>query len=140
MSALEAWIYCKPAAWNSLEPGSIKESWHYPYRNAVTGFWKSYTGGFEVYNVIGSEVSIQDLIDEIAPADIAHIFSWVQGTGNDDLDVWPTDPTEILAVMQDHPGPVAPTLENPNWGHVFLGQKTRIFSGSFNSDFNGDFK
>ncbi len=140
----EAWLYIKPAAWAAIDPGpepETKEIWHYLYRNAKSGFWNDFTGGFRVYNVPASnQVQIQALIDQFNPADVARVYAWIQGPGYDDLDAWPTDPTDILAVMKDHPGPVPPTLENPNWGHVFFGQSERIFAGDFSNDFNGDFR
>jgi len=32
------------------------------------------------------------------------------------------------------------TIENPNWGHVFLGQSERIFAGGFTNGFSEGFK
>lgn len=141
---LEAWIYARPTAWAAL---SLPVAHGYPYKNSVTGQWKTYLGEFEVYNVIGSESEIQALVDALS-IDVAEVFAWEQGPGFDSLDAWPTDPEKILAVMRDvetylpdgTPAlPVPATIQTPNWGHVFFGQRPRIFAGDFNGDFNRDF-
>lgn len=149
---LETWLYVKPAAWAAAAPvaePATKEIWHYPYKNAKTGFWNPYLTDYAVYNVIGLQTAIQALIDELDPLGIVDAFAWIQGPGFDSLDQWPTDPTKILAVMKDHvtydedgipTGSIPATQANPNWGHVFLGQYTRIFAGDFNNDFNQDFR
>ena len=140
---IDAWIYAKLAEWNALATGEAPFS--YAHSMAVTGFWKSF-GAYEVYNVVGTQQEIQDILDALT--DVAHVYSWGQGTGFDSFDPWPTDPTNVLAVMRDHVtydenGNVVSTVpastSNPNWGHFFLGQTGRIFAGEFNTDFSGDF-
>lgn len=141
---IDAWIYALPAQWDAL--GGDESPFSYCHSQAVTGYWKTFPGGYEVYNVVGSEAEIQAIIDALA--DTPHVYAWTQGDGMDSLSAWPTDPENILAVMKDHvtydengdvTGTTPATLENPNWGHCFLGQKDRIFAGLFNTDFSGDF-
>lgn len=141
MSALDVWIYAKPASWDALAPApeAAKQIWHYPYANAVTGYWKTWNVDYDVYNVIGSQQAVQALLDELEALNVDRSFAWTQGDGFDSLDQWPTVRADMLAVMKDHEGPVAPTYANPNWGHVFFGQEQRIFAGDFNGDFNEDF-
>ena len=141
---IDAWIYALPAQWEAL---STEESpFSYCHSQAVTGYWKTFPGGYEVYNVVGSEAEIQAIIDVLA--DVPHVYAWTQGDGKDSLSVWPTDPANLLAVMKDHvtydengnvTGTTPATLEAPNWGHCFLGQADRIFAGDFSTDFSGDF-
>ena len=61
MIYLDTWIYALPAEWDAIAdyevslpiepaPPVIPRQ---VYDNAITGFWKAYTGGYEVYNVIG---------------------------------------------------------------------------------------
>ena len=147
--SLDVWIYCKPAEWDALtgpEVDGEPTAFSTAHTKAITGFWKPFTGGYEVYNTEGSAEQIQEVLDALS--DVAHVFAWGQGNGTDSLDQWPTDPSKILAVMKDHvtyneDGTVASTtpatLDNPNWGHWFLGQTGRIFAGDFTTDFNGDF-
>ena len=139
----DAWIYAKPAEWDAL--ATEEAPFNSVHSQAITGFWKSF-GAYEVYNVVGSEADIQAIVDALT--DVAHVYAWEQGQGVDSLDVWPTDPTDILAVMKDHvtydengdvTGTTPATTEAPNWGHFFLGQTGRIFAGAFNTDFSGDF-
>ena len=140
----DTWIYAKPGEWGALS--NEEAPFSYAHSNAITGNWKTFTGGYEVYNVLGTQEQIQEILDALG--DVAYVTSWNQGTGTDSLAQWPTDPSKILAVMKDHvtyneDGTVASTtpatLDNPNWGHVFFGQSERIFAGDFTTDFNGDF-
>ena len=145
MNLLEAWLYVKPAAWDAIAPvdGADKEIWHYAYRNAITGFWKTYTGGFEVYNIPpSSQAQIQAIIDQLSPADVAHVFAWKQGNGMVSRNVWPPGENRaaVLAVMKDLPDETPASYSEPNWGHVFLGQSRRIFSGGFSSGFSEGFR
>lgn len=151
MIAYDVWIYAKPAEWDSLGTDAVPFS--HAHANAVTGYWKTFTGGYEVYNVLGTLEDVQDILDALT--DVAHVYSWTQGDGFDSLDQWPTDPVNVLAVMKDHVvyaidsvdgmavssvvETVPATLENPNWGCMYFGQEERIFAGNFSSDFNGDF-
>lgn len=138
--SLEAWIYCKPAAWDALAPaeGAAKEIWHYPYNNAVTGFWNDYAGGHRVYNVIGVETALKALVNLLDESDLAQVFAWRQGAGMVSRSIWPpgANRAAVLAVMKDHPDTSPATYANPNWGHVFLGQGTRIFAGGFSLGFS----
>jgi len=148
--SLDTWIYAKPAEWDALITGSGEDAipFSYVHQMAQTGYWNDYIGGFQVYNVLGSQAEIQAIIDAL-PTPPAHVFSWVQGNGTDSLEVNPTIPAEVLAVMKDHknydengdPLPDTPvSLTDPNWGHVFFGQKTRIFAGAFSAAFSGAYK
>ena len=103
----------------------------------VRGFWKDVSGD-EVVNVLDSVDNI-NAFQQAHIASVTIIYGWVQGTGHDNLDVYETIPAGVLALMMDHPGSIPATFENPNWGHVFLGQSERIFAGDFSNDFNGDF-
>lgn len=146
---IEAWIYAKPAAWDALSPveGVDKQIWRYPYLNAVTGFWNDYAGGHRVYNVIGVETALKALVNQLDESDLAQVFAWRQGAGMVSRSIWPpgANRAAVLAVMKDHvtydvdgnpTGSTPATYENPNWGHVFLGQGTRIFAGGFSLGFS----
>ena len=144
---LDTWIYAKPADWAAIDPED--KPYRYAYDQAITGYWKAYTGGYEVYNLIAPADQIAALVEDLG--DVAHTFCWHQGNGLDALDPseYQTIPDEVLAVMADHVtydenGDVvsteAATREIPNWGHQFLGQKERIFAGDFDpDDFEGDY-
>ena len=141
MSKYDVLIYAKPAEWDAIE-----SPFNHAYANAQTGYWKDF-GIYQVYNVIGTKEQIQQILAELT--DVARVYAWTQGSGMDDLDDWPTDPTDLLAVMKDHvtydengdPTYTPATLENPNWQHVFQGQQwtDRVFAGEFSNDFSGDF-
>ena len=146
MTHYDAWLYCKPLEWDAL--ATQEAPFSFTHSSAITGYWNPYPGGFEVYNVVGSQADIQAIIDAL-PTPPAQVYAWGQGEGFDSLDQWPTDPTEILAVMKDHitydgdgnpTGSTPATLAAPNWGHVFFGQSQRVFAGLFTNDFNGDFR
>jgi hypothetical protein len=143
MASLDTWIYALPAEWDAL--GTPEAPFSYVYSNAITGYWNDF-GAYTVYNVVGEEAAIQDILDALS--DVAEVYAWGQGTGFDSEAVWPTDPTNILAVMKDHitydefgvpTGSTPATEENPNWGHVFFGQSERIFAGTFSAAFSGAF-
>jgi len=114
---------------------------------AIRGFWKD-SGSYEVVNVINDGTIDQFMVDHAA--DIGGRYDWIQGTGNDALDTgYETIPAEVLALMKDHKtydelgnetSSTPPTLTTPNWGHVFLGQKERIFAGGFTNGFSKGFK
>ena len=148
---LDAWIYAKPAEWEALSSGTLEGGdlviFSRVHAQAITGFWKSFPGGFEIYNVLGTQEEIQEIIDALPSTTI--VYAWTQGNGADSLDSpWAIDsPANILAVMRDntiHDGTdwqtVPATEENPNWGHMFYGQIDRIFAGDFNEDFSEDFR
>jgi len=150
----DTWIYAKPAAWEAINPG-VDQPWphenlsRYNYNTAITGMWDSYPGGYEVYNVL---ITPQDLeaLKVLLGANMAHSFCWIQGTGMDSLDEGgQTIPAEVLAVMPDHitydedgnPTDTTPaTYDNPNWRHVFVDQKQRIFAGQFSNQFSRQFR
>jgi hypothetical protein len=146
--SLDVWIYAIPAEFEALGPATEDDPpFSYAHSQAKTGHWKTYAGGFEVFNVVGSSTDIQAIVDAL-PTSPPHVYAWGQGQGTDDLDTWPTDPADVLAVMRDHitydeNGDVISTtpatLENPNWGHIFLGQQERIFAGEFTDDFSEEF-
>jgi hypothetical protein len=147
---LDTWIYATPAAWAALDSGDDGE-WQvdrYTYQNAITGFWKDFNTNYRVYNIITSEEDLA-AFQAVLGANAARIFCWIQGDGSDSLDVNQTIPADVLAVMRDHveydeDGQVVSTTpasyDNPNWGHVFFGQATRIFAGAFSSGFSRGFK
>ena len=113
---------------------------------AIRGFWKD-SGTDEVVNVLLSESDLATFQTTHA-ADIAAIYGWVQGTGMDNLDTFETVPQGVLDLMNNHDvydingdlvSSTPPTFNTPNWGHVFLGQKERIFAGEFSNEFAGEF-
>jgi hypothetical protein len=127
---IDAWVLAVPSEWDALGEFS------YTYSQAITGYWLP-SGSTEVYNVVGPQAEIQEIIDALPTTPIT--YSWVQGTGNDNLDEWQTVPPEVLALMKNHPNGDPATEANPNWGHVFFGQKERIFAGTFDAAFSGAF-
>lgn len=115
---------------------------------AVRGFWKDITDSaivYETVNVIKSADDIEEFNTTHA-ADILAIYGWSQGSGLDN-DIpengYPTVPQGVLDVMKDHiiedEPPIPPTFDNPNWGHVFVGQKQRVFAGEFSLEFSEEF-
>lgn len=150
---LDTWIYCTPAAWAAVAHAGTKqdlypnELWVKPYRQAITGFWKSWDTIYEVYNTLGSADSIQALVTELGLG-VARVYAWEQGPGLDSLDNFQTIPADVLAVMKDHViydedggivSTTPPTYENPKWGHLFLGQHERIFAGAVSTGFSRGF-
>lgn len=146
----DVWILAIPAEWEALTPDNGNpdfpgEPFSYAWSIAKTGRWKS-SGAFEVYNTLGSEEDIQEIVDALPSTDT--VYAWEQGPGLDSLDAWPTDPAPVLALMNDLPvydeqaevvGTVPATYEAPNWGHAFFGQSTRIFAGEFSDEFSEEF-
>ena len=141
---IESWILIDKTALDAMWPNRAED---YPtLSQAIRGFWKD-SGSYEVVNVIDDGTLDQFMIDHAA--DIGGRYDWVQGPGVDALDTgYPTVPAEVLALMKDHvtydidgnpTGSTPATIENPNWGHVFLGQSERIFAGGFSNGFTGDF-
>jgi hypothetical protein len=145
---LDAWIYCLPAEWDAL--GTEEAPFSYAWLQGVTGYWLS-SGLYEVYNVQAEEADITAIVSALS--DVEHVFAWdnagsVSGTGYDNYDAYPTDPAPILAVMKPHItydengdeiSSTPATFENPNWGHVFFGQGTRIFAGEFSDEFGTEY-
>lgn len=148
MALQDTMLYVKPAAWEALdvEPWPHEGFSQYTYSQAKTGFWKSYPGGYEVYNLLCSESELE-AIQTALGADLAHSFTWIQGAGLDSP-VAETIPDEVLAVMRDHitydvdgnqTGSTPATYDNPNWGHVFVDQEQRVFAGEFSTEFTEEF-
>lgn len=115
-------------------------------RGAVRGFWNTILDSgntYEVVNVVRSDVAEIDSFVQLHAADIFATYGWTQGNGldNDGTNAgdYETVPQGVLDVMRDHTGSVAPTFESPNWGHVFVGQKERIFAGQFSLNFSEAF-
>ncbi len=143
----DVWFYAKPAAWSLLDPETdgIDE---YNFNTTITDFVDSYPGGYEVYNVLCTAED-RAAIKTALGADCLYSFAWIQGTGVDDIDAALTIPAEVLAVMPDHvtydedgneTSRTPATYANPNWRHVFVDQKQRIFAGEFNEDFSSDYR
>ncbi len=146
----DVWIYAIPAEWDAVDI-SNSPSWVRAYKACVTGFWKTLPDGTTVYNIASSQGRIEALIEALGSV-VKGSDWWEQGTGLDVLDPVEhrTDPDRILSYMNDHVTydengdeltRVAATLENPNWGHVFAGQKSivpntqhRISAGAFDPD------
>ncbi len=155
MSTKDVWIYALPAEWEAL--GTEEEPFSYAWSQAVTGFWLP-SGPYEVYNVLASLEDVEAIV--AALGDVERVFAWdYRGGGNaapDSLDVYPADPTAILAVMKPHPVHIATedsegeitftrgadipaTFDNPNWGHVFAGVGQRVFASAFSDEFSTEF-
>jgi len=138
---IDAWIYAIPAEWDAVDPDALSKAAARAYTGAITGFWESFPGGYEVYNVLASRETLTEL--NAALPDVHATYMWRQGPGFDEFNedgTFNTEPADILAVMKDHEGPVAPTFANPNWGHVFFGQGTRIFAGKFSNKYSEAFR
>lgn len=150
---LDAWIYALPAEWDALYHDTedvvgdiLTLDARAVYAGAVTGFWKDY-GLYRVYNVLAEQDVIEEIVSNLS--DVHAVYAWTQGDGGDSLDVYQTLPADLLAVMKniivyDKTGTVIsddpPSYTNPNWGHIFFGQKERVFAGAFSDGFNGGFK
>ena len=145
----DTWLYVKPADWDAVDPDLLSQSARSVYEQAITGYWKTYSTGYEVYNILANQSDIDELKVQIT--DIAQDFRWRQGTGKDELNdaAALNIPADVLAVQKDHVtydidgNPIsteAPTFANPNWGHVFFGQSQRIFMGSFSRAFSRAFR
>lgn len=153
---IDAWIYALPAEWDALNydypveaesppPDPLSNMARYVYDNAVTGWWKDY-GAYSVYNVLGSRKEIDEILANLT--DVHATYGWLQENGADNWD-YPTIQADILAVMKDHviynasgtiESQMPASYENPNWGHVFFGQKERIFAGAFTDGFSEGFR
>ncbi len=137
---LDAWILMNKTLLNSLwdiaKGGSPPPDLRL-LTDGVRGFWKD-SGTNEVVNVLGTQEEI-DAFNATYGADIAVIYAWDQGPGFDNLVAYQTDPQGVLDLMKDHPNGDPATFENPNWGHVFLGQAERIFAGEFSDEFTQEF-
>jgi hypothetical protein len=114
----------------------------------IRGFWKD-SGAYEVVNVLATADDLDQFMTDHA-ADVLIRYDWVQGPGFDAQETnGQTVPQGVLDVMRDHVtydedgnviSTTPPDFDTPNWGHVFLGQSTRIFAGDFlPADFNEDF-
>lgn len=160
MSNLDSWILIPKTLldtlWDQAHPAdpaaTIPDNVKLLSRG-VRGFWKD-SGSDEVVNLLAPKEELdQFMLDH----GLTTRYDWTQGNGLDALDSgYPTVPAEVLALMKDHPGeiissgelpsddivygpPIPATLENPDFGHSFFGQKDRIFAGDFDNDFDEDF-
>jgi len=154
MVALDTLIYAKPAAWEAIAPneGAPIESWHLSYKDTKSGYWLDFPGGFRIYNVLADVDQITDLVFALQsedPVSVARVFSWIQEKGTDSLLAYQTTPGDVLAVMKPNitydgagnpTGSVPASITAPNWGHVFFGQRPRIFAGAFSKAFSRAFK
>ena len=139
--------------WASAQVKPVPDNAKLLSHAAVRGFWKDKVSGdtYEVVNVLRDGRAEIDEFIAFHSADILAVYGWTQGTGVDndsDVDGYPTIPQGVLDVMKDHVtydvnGDVVSTtpatFENPNWGHVFLGQKERVFAGEFSLEFSREF-
>jgi hypothetical protein len=158
--SIEVWILMEQAAldtaWDEAHPTDDSDI---PadvqlLNQGVRGFWKDLPDSgsdYEVVNVVSDD--IQPILDFEAAnaADIFAIYGWTQGNGLDNDGTeggFETIPQGVLDVMKDHVvydenGDVVSTtpatFDNPNWGHVFLGQTERDFAGQFSLEFSREF-
>jgi hypothetical protein len=167
---LDTWILMEKTAlqivWDAAHPAdedaSIPDNAKLLVQG-IRGYWKDITSGPDTYEV----VNVMAMLDEIEQfeadhtADILDIFTWEQVTRLDALEEtdrqgverwYPTDPTVVLSVMNDHitydqdgnpTGSTPPDFNNPNWGHVFVNSSPsseRIFAGAFTTGFSRGFK
>lgn len=146
---IDALFYAQPAEWDALvvitgtPPDAVvtttlSKDAERAVRGARTGFWDTFTGGYQVYNAHGS----REALDEIDAALVDSFkYIWDSRTG---VDAWNLDgtfntvPADILAVMKDFitydvngvpTGTTPATYAIPNFGHKFAGQEDRIFAG-----------
>jgi len=142
---IDSWILMDKAALNTLWSNRVGTL----FQQAIRGYWKD-SGSYEVVNVLASEAELDQFMTDHA-ADVLIRYDWIQGPGYDAQETsGQTVPQGVLDVMKDHieydeDGNVIsttpPDFDTPNWGHVFLGQSTRIFAGDFSTDdFNEDFR
>jgi hypothetical protein len=149
--SIEVWILMEQAAldtaWDEAHP---TDDTPIPadvrlLNQGVRGFWKDLLDSgsdYEVVNVVSDD--IQPILDfETANAsDIFAIYGWTQGNGLDNDGTeggFKTIPQGVLDVMKDHPNGDPATFDSPEWGHVFLGQKERVFAGQFSLEFSREF-
>jgi hypothetical protein len=156
MTLFDIWILALPAEWDALgtddgDGGIIP--FNYTWSQAVTGYWLTAAGGFEVYNVQGPIAEVDALVAALPSTADTDVYAWDYAasgpTGYDSYDTaYPTDPTPILAVMKPHivydengneVSSTPATFDTPNWGHSFLGQGERIFAGQFSDEFSTEF-
>jgi len=147
---IDAWIYAQPAEWDAIDSETLSKAAARAYTGSITGYWDTYAGGYEVYNVLASRATIDEVTAELS--DVHAVYTWVQGPGLDQYNedgTFNTLPADVLAVQKDRitydqdgnpTGSIPATYEDPHWGHVFFGQGTRIFAGSFTDDFSEGFK
>ena len=134
MNTIDAWIIMET---NALDTVFTNHKANGGFLNqGIRGYWKE-VNGYEVCNVLCNKSDLDAFVAAHA-ADISVVYGWSQGDGLDSFDA-PTVPQGVLDVMQDHPDGSPAIFENPNFGHMFLGQKDRIFAGEFSTDFNEDF-
>jgi len=147
-------FFAKPAEWDAVnidpDTSPLSKRALSDFTQAVTGFWNTFTGGYEVYDVSCLEPIRDEIIAQLT--DVHATFQWYFETGVDKFNndgTFNTIPADLLAVMKDHvtydqdgnpTGSTPATYENPNWGHVRFGQKERIFAGEFSDEFSEDFK
>ena len=144
----EAWVLIDKPLLNSLCPDRNGTA----LDQGVRGYWKDLPDGgdiYEVVNVIDDGTLDQFLTDNAS--DIFAVYGWTQGNGLDNsipADGYPTEPQGVLNVMKDHivydeDGNVVSTtpatFDNPNWGHVFLGQSERVFAGEYSLEFSEEY-
>jgi len=144
----EAWVLIDKPLLNSLWPDRNGTA----LDQGVRGYWKDLPDGgdiYEVVNVIDDGTLDQFLTDNAS--DIFAVYGWTQGNGLDNsipADGYPTEPQGVLDVMNDHivydeDGNVVSTtpatFDNPNWGHVFLGQSERVFAGEYSLEFSEEY-
>ena len=145
---IDTWIQCLPAVFSAVQSQDPAPKLA---AQAQTGYWGTFTGGFEVYNVVGTSAEVVELTDALeahTEGSVNKVFSWVFQNGADNIGENETIPADILSVMKDHKtydangnetSSTPPTFTTPNWGHTFFGQLDRIFAGEFNTDFSEDF-
>lgn len=121
------------------------------YRRAVTGFWQPSAPGLVVWNIRAS--SLVKIAAFKTALGIDSVPGQWEDNGLDAIDpdtgdFLMDDPDKVLALQRDieeldedgeivgsHPA----TQDEPNWGHVFAGQRPRSFGGDFSADFSEDF-
>jgi hypothetical protein len=145
---IEVWVLMGKAAlqvaWDIAHSGASNPDVAI-LNQGIRGFWKDFQDSgntYEVVNVV--EDDIQPILDfqTAFSSDIFGIYGWTQGNGLDNDGTeggFITAPQVVLDVMKDHPNGDPPTFENPSWGHVFLGQAERDFSGEFSLQFSKEF-
>lgn len=109
--------------------------------DGVRGFWKDISPN-EIVNIIGSFDEVI-LFYNTYLSDIISMDSWYQGPALDAIEeeLPLTDPQRILSFMPNHLNGDPPTIENPNWVHVFAGQPPdlKVFAGAFSTGLSKGF-
>ena len=138
---IDAWIVINTVALDALVAANDPIATH-----GVRGHWADISPN-EVLNVLLDAAALTTFVTANT-ADITAVYSWVQGNGLDNQSAYPTDPTGVLSLMANNElhdvdgnliSSTPATLEDPNWGHVFLGQPTRVFAGEFSNEFSEEF-